>query len=204
MKVIGLTGLPRSGKDTVGVYLADWHKFKRMSFAGPLKEAAAKLLNRPLCQMDGVNEDGSPFDREAVLPEWGFTTRHFLQWLGTEGMRRFDQEFWVKHLEIRLGEHSRGIAVPGGFKYPNSVVVTDVRFQNEVDMIRKYGGVIIEVRRPGTAKSGHASDQGVQLGSQDVVIENDGTLPQFYEKLHNLNRESYSPARRSSLFEGII
>ena len=100
MNLIALTGLPRSGKDTLAGYLQG-HYFRRLAFADPLKDAAAILLKRERWEMYG--EQG--FDREAVLPEWGFTTRDFLQRFGTEAMRNnFGQDFWLRHMRNRIGK----------------------------------------------------------------------------------------------------
>lgn len=146
MKIIGLTGLPRSGKDTAASHLVCDLGYERRAFATPLKAAAAILLDRPLCEMDGAGG----FDREALLPEWGFSTRWFLQRFGTECMRnQIDQDFWIKRMRVSM--------VPEG-RY----VITDVRFQNEADLIRELGGQIIEIMRPGLVKSKHVSDSGVK------------------------------------------
>lgn len=146
MKIIGLTGLPRSGKDTAAEYLVRAERYSRRAFATPLKEAAAVLLRRELWEMEG--QQG--FDREALLPEWGFSTRWFLQRFGTECMRnQIDQDFWIKRMRVSM--------VPEG-RY----VITDVRFQNEAALIHELGGQIIEIMRPGLVRSTHVSDNGVK------------------------------------------
>lgn len=163
MKLIAFTGLPRSGKDTAAAYLTG-HYWIRLAFADPLKDAAAVLLGRERWEMNG--ERG--FDREAVLPEWGFTTRDFLQRFGTEAMRdNFGQDFWLKHMRGRL----RGFA-----KY----VITDCRFQNEADLVHELGGRVIEIVRPGLKRSTHISDAGVTADGQ---ILNDGTIEDLHAAL---------------------
>lgn len=162
MKLIGLTGLPRSGKDTFAERLVTHHGFIRAAYATPLKQAAAVLLNREVWEMEGQHG----FDREAVLPEWGFTTRRFLQYLGTEGLRHFQQDFWIQHMRNRLA------TVPAA-----RVVITDCRFDNEAALVRELGGHIIEIRRDGCAASDHASDKGV---APDAVIYNDGVIADLW------------------------
>ena len=83
MKLIGLTGLPRSGKDTFAQRLVLTHMYARRAFATPLKAAAAILLGHEVWEMEGQGG----FDRDAILPEWGFSTREFLQKFGTECLR---------------------------------------------------------------------------------------------------------------------
>lgn len=158
MKIIGLTGLPRSGKDTFAERLVEHHSYVRRAFATPLKAAAAILLGREMWEMEG--REG--FDRDAILPEWGFSTREFLQKFGTECLRnQIRQDFWVQHMRNELDMAARG---------DYSVVITDVRFDNEAALVRELGGNVVEIRRPGLVGSNHASDKGV---CPDAVVNND-------------------------------
>jgi hypothetical protein len=183
MKLIGLTGLPTAGKDEFAKHLIRFYGFQKQSFAGPLKEAAAILLNRPVSQMNG--EDG--FNREAILPEWGFSTRDFLQKLGTECLRnQVLQDFWVKRMQVYL---EKQVYLEGGGSIQQKVVITDVRFENEAKMIREHGGMIIEITRPGLVKSDHPSDAGIKLSENDAVVTNSGTL----EDLHKVVDALFSP-----------
>ena len=167
IKLIAFTGLPRSGKDTLAGYLQG-HYFVRLAFADPLKDAAAILLKRERWEMNG--ELG--FDREAVLPEWGFTTRDFLQRFGTEVMRNnFGQDFWLRHMRNRIGK--------------GNYVITDCRFENEAELVRELGGIIVEVKRPGCVKSSHVSDAGV---TPDRYVYNDSTLEHLKSEAYYLAR----------------
>lgn len=162
--IIGLTGLPRSGKDTVAAYLVCEHGYTRLAFADPLKEAAAILLDRPVWQMRGDDN----FDREAILPEWGFSTRDFLQRFGTEVMRKnFGADFWLRHMRNKLGPQAQD----------ENVVITDCRFPNEVDLIHELGGVVVTVFRPGCKSTGHVSDQPVPY---DYGLVNSSTFESLY------------------------
>jgi hypothetical protein len=180
MNLVGLTGLPRSGKNSFAEHLTRFYGFREAAFAGPLKFAAATLLNRPIDHMLGID-----FDRDAILPEWGFTTRDFLQKLGTECMRnQIRQDFWVKRMEISLHK-----MVESPLTTPHKIVITDVRFENETALIRGLGGMIIEIQRPGLVKSDHPSDAGVKLLPTEPVVQNSGTL----EDLHKVVDALFSP-----------
>jgi hypothetical protein len=168
VKLIALTGLPRAGKDTFADRLVHSHGFMRVAFSDPLKEAAAILLDRPVAEMRG--EKG--FDREAVLPEWGFSTRWFLQVLGTESIRyQVRKDFWIVHMRNRLDRYERTGC---------NVVITDCRFANEVQLIGEYGGTVVCVARPGIVGSGHVSDKGV---AADVIVQNDGNIAELWAKV---------------------
>lgn len=167
MKLIAFTGLPCSGKDTAAGYLVDKYRYHRASFAQPLKEAAAVLLGCPLSHTMGWQGH----DREAVMPGWGFSMRWFLQRLGTECLRdQIAKDFWIKRMRAELK--------PGGF-----YVITDCRFQNEADLVRELGGVIVEVVRPGSAGSGHISDNRI---TPDWTVGNDGTIQELSARIERL------------------
>jgi len=163
IRIIAFTGLPRSGKDTAARELA-WSGYTQRAFATPLKEAAAALLGRSVDEMEGRRG----FDREAVLPGWGFSTRWFLQRLGTECMRQqICDDFWIRRMEEEL----TGL---------ESVVITDCRFQNEIDMVHAYGGKIVRIERPGCVSTGHISDKPMPY---DILVHNDSTELAFREKI---------------------
>jgi hypothetical protein len=153
-----------------------------MQFSAPLKEAAAICLGRPVSEMRGDNG----FDREAVMPEWGFSVRHFLQVFGTECIRdNFGADFWVKKMRSAITRLSGELAFP--------VVITDCRFENEAEMIRSLGGGVIEIRRPGLRASDHASDAGIRA---DAVIINGGTLRDLADAIADLMAEHHAAATR--------
>lgn len=174
--IIGLHGLPRSGKDTVARILISTKRFERLAFADPLKEAAAILLNRPVGQCHGLDVGGVPYDREQVMPEWGFSMRWFLQVFGTECMRnQIAEDFWTRRMAAAIASSP-----------PDArLVITDVRFDNETNFLRRMGAQIVEVYRPGLVRSGHSSDQPV---SCDWVLVNNGTLDDLFRTVINERR----------------
>jgi len=164
--LIGLSGVARSGKDTLAAGLAQYG-YKRLAFADPLKEMAVTL--NPIVDSQGtrladvVTSDGweSVKDR---YPE----ARRILQFLGTEVVRAIKQDHWV---EITR----EAIAAGGRF------VVTDVRFESEAEMIRQMGGIVVEIFRPSLPKSkdAHISEAGVVA---DWVVVNSGTREDLYRE----------------------
>ena len=164
MKIIGLHGLPRSGKDTFANYMHNNYGYRLEAFAAPLKAAAAVLLNHSVDDMEGRNG----FDREAVLSEWGFSTREFLQKFGTECLRNnIRQDFWIQHMRNRIVGLDR-------------VIITDVRFQNEADLITELGGKIVLIERPGCIDNGHVSNQRIWC---DAGVSNDKDLETLYAQI---------------------
>lgn len=166
--LIGLTGRAGCGKDTAAEHLEADYGFTAMSFAGPLKKTAAALFNLPDIYFHSREL------KEKPLEDWdGLSPRHILQLLGTEAVRdTFGENFWVKRW---LNEYS-GVPV-----YSN-VVVTDVRFNNEAQVIRDIGGIIVHIVRPGDTDldlvaGKHLSEAGILIHpNNDVIMYNDGTL----------------------------
>lgn len=175
-RLIGLAGLARSGKDTAGNYLVTNHGFDaRAMFAGPLKDAARHIFGLSHEEVHGVN-----YDRESAHPAWGFSVRHMLQKLGTESVRDiFGQDHWVQLMRLRLAT---------GDLRDKDVVITDVRFDNEVEMIRDLGGQILGIVRTDdqchNPSYGHVSEEMASLRLSEVV---DHTV--FARNVDQLHRE---------------
>jgi hypothetical protein len=137
--IIGLVGFIGAGKGTVGELLR-LHGYKQASFAGALKDTASVLFGWDRALLEG-DTDISRLFREQKDEFWSsrfgydFSPRLALQLLGTEAGRDvFHKDVWIYALENRI-------------KQLPKVVITDTRFPNEIEFIRKNGGVIVEVKR---------------------------------------------------------
>lgn len=183
MRLIGMTGRKRSGKDTVGAYLRMEHGFAVESFACPLKEAVRYIYG-----WDHRHVDGDL--KEVFDPYWQTTPRAVLQTFGTEIGRQLDPEVWVKSLKRRLESHQAG---PGG---PFSFVITDVRFPNEADVVKALGGEIWRVVRPalGERTDLHASETGMDDYVVDRELVNSGSIADLHDQvdvlLQGMNADS--------------
>lgn len=165
-QLIGLCGYAGSGKDTAAAHMPGW---TRVSFADGVREVA--LAINPLVACD--NEDMRCFyvlryvvndlgwDRAKKLSH----VRDYLQRIGTEAGRNIiGENVWVD-IAKRKAE-----AIDG------PVVVTDVRFPNEVEFIRSSGGILIRVIRPGVGPvNGHASETAIDHIEADAEVVNSGT-----------------------------
>lgn len=139
--IIGFVGLIGSGKDTAADYLVNFHQFRRDSFAASLKDAVANVFgwNREL--LEGRTKQSREW-RETKDEWWSkrlkmdITPRWVLQNWGTEVCRQgFHNDIWVASMENRLRQST------------DSVVITDVRFENEIAAIKKAGGFVIHIQR---------------------------------------------------------
>lgn len=155
MLLIGITGQARSGKDTVANMIFNElgsNIWKPATFAAPMKA----MLN-----VIGV-DCSSDADREAVLPDYGVSTRHMMQTIGTDwGRNCIGADMWVNAFcRINAGE---------------KCVVSDVRFENEAALVRA-NGILIHVIGRGGISGSHVSESGVAILDSDIVLDNSGTM----------------------------
>ena len=169
-KLIGLTGRARSGKDTVGSMLSKMYEAKAVAFADHIRN-----MLRAIGLSDIHFND--PTLKEVEMSPFGKSPRQMMQTLGTEwGRNLINEKIWLILAAERINEiHDDG----------NHAVVTDVRFNNEAEMIRNMGGVIWHIHRPGQliASSTHKSEAGVEFTFGDIRIDNNGTLDDLLEQV---------------------
>jgi hypothetical protein len=140
--IIGIAGFQGSGKDTIADYLCNIYGFKRDSFAATLKDAVAAVFGWDRELLEGRTTESRHW-RETVDPWWStrldmpnLTPRLVLQRWGTEVARKsWHDDTWIASLENKL------------VKSHNDIVITDVRFPNEIAAVRNAGGIVIRVRR---------------------------------------------------------
>lgn len=136
--IIGLVGFIGSGKGTVGDLLCD-KGYHQDSFAKPLKDAVSIIFGWPRELLEGDTQVSRAW-REEPDVYWSakfgkqFSPRLALQLMGTEAGRNvFHQDVWVISLLNRAKD--------------KNVVVTDVRFRNEIRYIQENGGKIVRIVR---------------------------------------------------------
>jgi hypothetical protein len=163
--IIGFSGPAGAGKSTAAKHLVDNCGFTLVKFAGPLK-----AMLRAIIPGDDVNEWIEGSLKETVHPVLGQTPRHAMQTLGTEwGRNCMGQDFWVK------------LARESILSAGDDVVIDDVRFQNEVDLIRSLGGKVIQIKpKVITHRPTHASELPCDY---DAVVYNDGSVVDLHRAI---------------------
>lgn len=163
--LVGVAGPAGSGKDTVGEWFATRFGFKRYAMASTLKAGLTAM---------GFPEPADRALKEQPVPGFSFTWREAAQKLGTEWGRNLDPDLWLKLAERYLQASH------------NSVVITDIRFENEAAMVRRLGGTILHLQ--GRAASlgvsqAHASEAGIEILDADVILDNSGSISYLHEQL---------------------
>ena len=172
--IVGVVGLAGAGKDTFAEVLVEEYGYKRVSFADKMREALLAL--DPIVHLDYSDVwAGEPVRLSAAVTMHGWDrakrdipeVRQLLQRMGTEvGRDLFGLDFWVDQALCCVGPADK-------------VVVTDVRFDNEADAIRKRHGLLVRINRPGIEPlpGGHASEalagraafQGIEVPNTEGI-----------------------------------
>ena len=178
--IVGIAGYKGSGKDTAGSVLTDKFGWDKMSFAYPIKKITNEVFDIPMDILDPKNEndrltrDGSQFSRFEKTP------RQLLQIIGTGFRDLIHPDVWVSKVEQMY------------LSGDNHVVITDVRFPNEVDMISKYG-FVVGIKRPGFNGDQHISERALDNIALKYIINNDGGINYLKSKMDGLCRCKVGP-----------
>lgn len=165
MRLIALTGKAGCGKTTVANRLVRDHGFIRYSFATPLKDMLRAV---------GV-------DKDTPIPDLDVTPRYMMQTLGTDwGRKMIHPDIWVilarQHLTRMLAPPSATRLTRHPHRRPG-VVIDDLRFDNEAELIHDLGGTVILLQRsdhhPDATVDAHASEAGIHHTLIDRIAHPD-------------------------------
>lgn len=189
---IGYGILDVTRKDSVFVEYAEkelWPYIKVYHFADPLKEMSINLFGVNADHVYGTNED-----KEKLTDlEWknipasnkksgNPTVREFLEHFGTKIIRKIKNDAWANYSINKILREGTEVAV-----------IPDVRFPNEVEAIKKHGGIVIRLTRDifnSEAEAESALDKEVfDWNNFDVVIDNTSiTINELCDKFKSFNR----------------
>src|SRR5574344_436601 len=203
MKVVGLVGRKRSGKDTAAEIFESkgWY---RTSFAKALYTEVSKAFGVSIEQLQEHEHKEVPWvplagckdaefvelakalarvsildheDRQGIFTEdlvdIRLSPRRILQWWGTEYRRKDDTFYWVRRLSEELAAAK-----------PERVIISDIREIHEAAYVKRQDqGILVKVIRPdphldkGTGT--HTSETGVDSIHTDCEILNFSKLESF-------------------------
>lgn len=177
MRDIALMGRAGAGKDTAAALLAERDGYARVAFADPLREMA--LAVDPIVW----GHRGHVYRLSYLVEQEGWDAakrdypevRRVLQRLGLEGVREvIGCDTWITLAMRKVSDAHRA---------GRPVVVTDVRFGNELATLQLMGFVAVWIDRPGVTDGAHASEAELSRTDADTVVLNDGTPEELYARL---------------------
>jgi len=205
--IIGVCGFQSSGKDTIADYLIREHNFIRLSFASVLKDIISIIFDWPRDKLEGLTKEDRLW-REQIDPWWSktleipnLTPRYIMQYIGTDLFKKhFHTDIWVKIIENKINN-----------LYNNNnqnIIISDCRFENEINMIRQLGGKIIQVHRdppqwfykyrqgeyPEEVELIHKSEKDWIRCHRDYDIQNDDTIDKLFENVSKIIRSIENPS----------
>ena len=197
--IISLSGKKGAGKDTAALFIQEYlqNKFdiNMVSFAKKLKDTCAEAFNiNEIYMFDAKEFVWSKPEKFTIniqkkvlkaynLNEICAASRHIrefkngremLQYIGTEFLRGYDDQIHLKKLPLKADCVN---------------IVTDTRFENEIDFLSWYAGnqdceiKSFYIDRPSAETGdGHSSEQFKKEWC-DIIIKNDGTLDDLKEQI---------------------
>lgn len=175
--IIGISGKIGSGKTTVTNIIRKHHpEFEEKTYAFKLKLITSILTGTTIEQ--NLTHEG----KNTFIPEWNMTLGRMQQLLGTEAIRNnLDQNAWIKALFI-------------DYKEGDNWIITDCRFPNEIDAIKKHNGFVIRIegdpmneRKNTTRDVNHKSEIALDnYKGFSYTIQNNGTLEELEKKILHL------------------
>lgn len=207
--IIGLLGFIGSGKGTVATRLVQSHNYRQDSFATSLKDACAVIFDWPRHLLEGDTGESRQW-RETVDQWWAeklgipqFTPRLALQLIGTDSLRNhFNADIWFLTMQNRIRKNP-----------DQNVVISDVRFPNEIKFLKDAGATLVRVSRgmdpiwyrtavaanAGNEESieimktsfpkAHLSEWAWVGSALDFHLTNNGTLEGLYTQVDDLVRK---------------
>lgn len=208
MNIITLSAKARCGKDTAAQFILDKVKNSTSyALAACFKESIANHFSEYLTRDDvfGYGVDRNTYmiyiDRQEFIGlvkdlfldfgydldldyciDWdcidennGWTIRRIMQTVGTDvGVNQIDTNIWLKEFEKAMFTLAETY---------DTVVMVDCRQTHEIEFVRERGGSVIHILRDTGLVDTHITEQGLPVEYGDFVVDNNGSLSEFYEKL---------------------
>lgn len=182
MRIIAITAPKHSGKNVVSDYLVQKYGYKEYAFADPIKKACKEIFLFSDEQLYGNL-------KETIDDRWGISPREALQVIGTEifqykihdyiNSKKFNQlgrGLWVHRFRLMVES----------INIDDKLVISDLRFPHEAEIIKEYGGEIWRIKRPSlTIVDNHSSETEYNDIEADKLFINDGSISDLQFKISN-------------------
>jgi len=167
--IVGFAGYAGAGKDTLANAIERYaarfvnSNTAKIAFADPMRDMLLALgVPREYMVERAL--------KEVLIPGFGRSYRQLAQTLGTEwGRVCHGEDFWVNAAANRVDKSGAEL-----------VLMTDVRFPNEADYLRRRGGYLVRVNRAAAVPvNPHESETHVPNFKPFLDVFNDGSLDQL-------------------------
>jgi len=187
MLKIAICGKANSGKNTLSKLLFQelveqtdsWQTVEYIAFADPIKEMARLMFPKlPRKYLFGSSKYRSEIVPGAFKDGQPLTIRQLLIDLGTGVGRAYNETTWLDTFDhtFKKAEKSN----------KDLIVVTDVRFKNEFEHLKKMEFKLIRLVRDTVSKINHSTETNqdfIKDEEFDFVVENNGSLKELENKV---------------------
>jgi dephospho-CoA kinase len=178
-QIIAICGKKRSGKDMISNYISSKYNYTNKKISEDLKAIIKILFNFNDSQIETDEKD-------VIDPLWGIKPRQSMQFLGTEIMQfkiqellpKVQRKFWITSFINKNIINNQ-----------QKIIISDLRFLHEFEELKKFNAFIIRVERNQNNSSScdeHISEKEYLQIPTDIVIQNDGTIKDLYNKINEL------------------
>lgn len=207
MKIIGLTGFAKSGKSTAAEILRSLGG-QEVAFAAHLKDVSSVIFGVPREHFDDQAYKEVPlsftriisasdveqilnyfevparFIPTAIMKHRGVkmnTPRYIAQYVGTEILRSIDENIHI-NMAFKLA----------GGSTAKFLVLSDVRFDNELKAVQTRDGLLLGIDRkaatPANVASLHPSEREIPdlISRANVTLRNETTIQEFQNSVKSL------------------
>lgn len=194
---IGLLGRKRHGKDSVGAYLVERYGCRRRAFADSVRASLYAMDPVVRIQPDERGPLGMPLSSEIHYAPLSYLV-DVHGWEDLKGVREIRRLMQAHGMAVRevLGPDAW---IEATLREPlrRGDVLTDVRMPNEVLAVRRAGGLLLRVVRPGMDDGdAHVTETALEGSAVHATISNSGTLEDLGRAVDLALGEAYASAFR--------
>lgn len=173
----------------VAAVMNNFNDVKIYSLAGELKRICVDVFGIKHSQVYGTDEqknqeiehlrwENMPANKSKTGP---MTAREFMQYLGTDIMRKMYKDVWINSLMKKIEEDN-----------PKIALISDVRFDNEIKKVKDELGIVIGLKRDIYKSKDRHSSEKIKFNLCSKIINNSKMdIPEqnkaVYEALTSLN-----------------
>ena len=173
--LLGITGKKRAGKTTAASYLERRYGFKEYHFSKPIKEG--------LMAMFGLTHDQVyKGDRKEIIPGLGMSVRDLMTSLANDwGHDMVTPDIWLIPAKVQIMTHK---------ELGTLLLISDVRRDNEAELIRDEDGIILDIRSRTTENNtpDHKIESGISPHLVDSTIYWSGDYDERIELYRRLDQ----------------
>lgn len=182
-KVIGVSGFAGSGKDSFANIFVEKYGYTKISMADSIKDMLSVVFGWDREMLQGATPESrlwreTPDEFWSSVLEYPFTPRKAMTTIGTNLFRvHFHKDIWVQSVKKKILDVGTNVIIP------------DLRFGNEIEMMRDIGACLFEIERG-------ARPEWYERALQENLLIQDGILPETNESMEFLYPEVHESEYR--------